>query len=339
MRNHTDPQVPSSAYGRAPAAAPRPVPVQQTLEVQEILSLDPDIDLDMFVPETAAPEIRSVRVSIPDRMAPLPPPASPVAVDDATGQTAGSTHEPVLLGTWTEPESRRSSRAVLVVSAVLALLLLAALVLVMPDHRTPSSASLPEASTPVVPAPAAQVSGDEGTTLVPPLTDDDPPPDAGATTVEPEASQSSAPFVPAAGLVAAGWLKVDAPIDVDVAIDGVVIGSSRSARTMLEAGSHQLTFRNASLGYQRTERVTIETGQIHTIRLIIPGGTVSVNARPWANVSIDGTAIGETPLGNVAVSAGEHAVVFSHPQLGERRVDTVVRTGEHVRLNADLTAR
>jgi hypothetical protein len=140
------------------------------------------------------------------------------------------------------------------------------------------------------------------------------------------------------GLVAAGWLRVDAPIELDIELDGVVIGSSRSDRTMLEAGVRVLTFVNERLGYRTTERVSITGGQVRTLQVSVPGGMVSVNAQPWASVSVDGEPIGDTPLGNVAVAAGDHEVVFSHPRLGERRVVTLVRVGEHKRLNVDLAA-
>jgi serine/threonine-protein kinase len=58
-----------------------------------------------------------------------------------------------------------------------------------------------------------------------------------------------------------------------------------------------------------------------------PNGSVSLNARPWAQVWIDGAPVGETPLVNMAVPLGEHEVVFRHPQLGERRQKAIVRAG------------
>jgi PEGA domain-containing protein len=42
-------------------------------------------------------------------------------------------------------------------------------------------------------------------------------------------------------------------------------------------------------------------------------------------VWIDGTAYGETPLGNLSIVPGEHEIVFRHPQLGERREKIIVR--------------
>jgi PEGA domain len=57
---------------------------------------------------------------------------------------------------------------------------------------------------------------------------------------------------------------------------------------------------------------------------------------PWAQVWIDGNAVGETPLANLSVPAGEHDIVFRHPQFGERREKTIVKSGALTRVSATL---
>jgi len=54
---------------------------------------------------------------------------------------------------------------------------------------------------------------------------------------------------------------------------------------------------------------------------------VSANARPWADVAIDGKSGGQTPISNLQVPIGVHEVVFRHPRLGERRQTVVVKAG------------
>jgi serine/threonine-protein kinase len=66
---------------------------------------------------------------------------------------------------------------------------------------------------------------------------------------------------------------------------------------------------------------------------------VSINAVPWAEVFIDGTRVGETPLANVQQTLGPHEVVFRHPQLGERRVNTVITLKETNRISVDMRQR
>ena len=64
---------------------------------------------------------------------------------------------------------------------------------------------------------------------------------------------------------------------------------------------------------------------------------LSANARPWADVLIDGISVGQTPIANLAVPIGTHQVVFRHPQLGERRESVVVGVKGPNRIAVDLT--
>jgi hypothetical protein len=64
---------------------------------------------------------------------------------------------------------------------------------------------------------------------------------------------------------------------------------------------------------------------------------VSINAVPWAQVSIDGNSVGETPLGNVALPVGEHQITFRHPQLGERVQKVIVKANAATRVSAVFT--
>jgi hypothetical protein len=79
------------------------------------------------------------------------------------------------------------------------------------------------------------------------------------------------------------------------------------------------------IGYRVRREVEITPGQIAALSIAIPNGRLNINATPWASVWIDGTAYGETPLGNLSIAPGEHEIVFRHPQLGERRERTIVR--------------
>jgi hypothetical protein len=63
---------------------------------------------------------------------------------------------------------------------------------------------------------------------------------------------------------------------------------------------------------------------------------VNFNASPWAEVWIGERRIGETPLANVSVPAGQHEVVFRHPQLGEKRHDLRVSPGGRIRLSVAM---
>lgn len=66
-------------------------------------------------------------------------------------------------------------------------------------------------------------------------------------------------------------------------------------------------------------------------------GTLVLEATPWAEVTVDGRRVGETPLANVPVPPGLHTLVFKNPETGKsvRRVVTVY-PGQRVSAKVDL---
>ena len=134
-----------------------------------------------------------------------------------------------------------------------------------------------------------------------------------------------------------GWLSLSAPFDVEITENGDVIGASRATRIMLAAGRHDVVLANRSLGYQETKRIDVVAGRTTTVRVEPPQASMSVNARPWAEIVMDGTSIGQTPIANLQVSVGSHELVFRNPQLGERRQTVIVTAHGPNRIAADLT--
>ncbi|MEO7891202.1 MAG: hypothetical protein ABIW19_14480 [Vicinamibacterales bacterium] len=65
-------------------------------------------------------------------------------------------------------------------------------------------------------------------------------------------------------------------------------------------------------------------------------GRLSINAKPWADVWVDGQLVGTTPLANLRVPVGGHEVLWRHPQLGERRATVHVGTDTPARSAVDL---
>jgi hypothetical protein len=141
---------------------------------------------------------------------------------------------------------------------------------------------------------------------------------------------------PAAGPVA-GWLAVTAPFDVQILEDNAVVGTGNAAKIMLPAGRHSLSIVNQSLEYQETRTADVPPGKTATIRVEPPKVSVNVNARPWADVTIDGANAGQTPIANLALGIGTHEVVFRHPQFGEQRQTVVLKTHGPNRIAVDLT--
>jgi PEGA domain len=134
-----------------------------------------------------------------------------------------------------------------------------------------------------------------------------------------------------------GWLSVSSPFDVEVAENNDVIGASRASRIMLAAGRHDVVLTNRSLGYQEARKIEVIAGKTTTLRIEPPHVSISVNARPWADVLLDGASIGQTPIANLLVSVGSHELVFRNPQLGERTQTVLVTATGPNRIATDLT--
>ena len=133
-----------------------------------------------------------------------------------------------------------------------------------------------------------------------------------------------------------GWLSIAAPFDVEVAENEDVIGTSGASRIMLAAGRHQVVLANRTLGYQEARTIDVAAGKTVAIQIEAPKASLSVNARPWADITLDGNSVGQTPIANLVISIGSHEVVFKHPQFGERRQTVVVTAKGPNRIAVDL---
>jgi hypothetical protein len=144
---------------------------------------------------------------------------------------------------------------------------------------------------------------------------------------------------PQGGANVSGWIAIAAPADLQIFEGGRLVGSSRSDRIMVAVGRHDLEFVNEALGYRSTRSVDVSAGQVASVKPDWPKGSMAVNALPWAEVSIDGERIGETPIGSVSVPIGTHEIVFRHPDLGEKRTTATVTTGAATRVSMDMRAK
>jgi hypothetical protein len=136
---------------------------------------------------------------------------------------------------------------------------------------------------------------------------------------------------------AAGWLMLEAPFELEVREGGRVVGTTRSDRLMLPVGSHELDLRNDALEFNTIRTVSIAPGKTSTLSVVSPIGKLSINAVPWAEVSVDGRSLGTTPLGNVSVPIGTHEILWRHPQFGERRQTVTIKSQSPTRVGMDLT--
>jgi hypothetical protein len=141
------------------------------------------------------------------------------------------------------------------------------------------------------------------------------------------------------GTASWGWISVSAPFAVQVLEGGRVVGTSEIERIMLSPGNHQLDFVSDTFGFRQSQRVTIAAGRGAPVSLTIPRVSMNINALPWAEVYVDGSRIGDTPLANVMQTLGDHEIVFRHPQLGEKRQVTRVTLSDSLRVSVDMRSK
>jgi hypothetical protein len=177
----------------------------------------------------------------------------------------------------------------------------------------PSTATSAPAPTPP-PAPAAE-----------------PPAPRPAPAIESKPAAAQAPLT-----LTRGWLTVETPFEMQIFEGNTLLGTTKSERLSLLAGQHELRLVNSPLNFETTINVEIPPGVGITTRLATPNGTLSLNALPWANVSLDGKSLGTTPIMNLSVPVGSHEITWRHPQLGERRQLVVVTARGPVTVVTDL---
>jgi hypothetical protein len=136
-----------------------------------------------------------------------------------------------------------------------------------------------------------------------------------------------------------GWLAPRAGTQLHILERGRLIGTTESDRLLLPVGNHELEFVADALGFRARRTITISAGQTTTIAVSLPQAAVNLNAVPWADVSIDGKDIGQTPIANLMLPIGAHQVVFRHPQLGEKQATVNVSLQEAARVAVDMRAK
>lgn len=145
-----------------------------------------------------------------------------------------------------------------------------------------------------------------------------------------------APASTAAAGPISGWLSVKAPVTIEIHENGQLIGTTDADRVMMAAGRHQIELVNDTLGYKSDRTVQIPPGKVLPLNIDLPQGVVNLNALPWAEVFVDGKSVGETPIGNLALTIGPHEIVFRNPDLGEKRQAVSVTLNGPVRLSVNM---
>jgi hypothetical protein len=167
----------------------------------------------------------------------------------------------------------------------------------------------------------------QGRLLVTPARTDTPPAAAAGERAE----------RPARAAAGTGFVTIESPIVLRVVRNGDFIGTSEDGRLTLPVGNQVIGLENESVGFRDVRTVEVVAGKPTAIVVTPPNGAISINARPWAEVFVDGARVGETPVSQLSLPVGIHEIVFRHPEFGERRQSVVVKIGATGRAFTDFT--
>lgn len=138
---------------------------------------------------------------------------------------------------------------------------------------------------------------------------------------------------PAAAAARFGGFTIRAPFELQIFQGDRLLGTT-AGPIAIPAGSHTLDLVNDELGFRARRTVTVLGGQMASVAIPVPNGRININAVPWADVWIDGTSAGQTPLANLELAIGRHEIIFRHPQFGERTETVVVKVDGITRVSA-----
>jgi tRNA A-37 threonylcarbamoyl transferase component Bud32/outer membrane biosynthesis protein TonB len=161
----------------------------------------------------------------------------------------------------------------------------------------------PAETTPVATEPQPRPAE---TTLV--ATEPQPRPATAQKTAAPEPEEA-----PTRVKVRKGWLSVTATPSAEIYINGAFRGMTPPALNVeLPRGSHRLECRMAGyISYTETVHITADELSSRNIVLKKPRGWLSMSTTAGAEVSVDGSFVGVTPLGKaLKLDAGTHQVTL-----------------------------
>ena len=125
-------------------------------------------------------------------------------------------------------------------------------------------------------------------------------------------------------------------------MDGTKVGVSPLKPLSLRPGVHAIRLthpdydpyqREVSISPADTTKLQLDFTSVGIPRL----GTLQLLIVPWAEVEVDGTKVGVSPLKPLSLPAGVHAIKLTHPDYRPYQRTVTIRRGETTKLQVDLT--
>jgi hypothetical protein len=130
-----------------------------------------------------------------------------------------------------------------------------------------------------------------------------------------EAGQTTELDVP----VYAGWASVLSPVQLDILLDGKLVGSTEIEKLMLRPGKHTLELINESLGYRGSVEVRVRPGATTSVS-VVPKTPVTIEAPEGTELSINGENMGTLPNAGLQVPLGTAEFVMRYKDEERRQV-------------------
>ena len=121
-----------------------------------------------------------------------------------------------------------------------------------------------------------------------------------------------------------GFVTVYAPFDVTISEGGRVLRADDHQLIMLAPGAHELRVSNRALAYEAVRRIVVKPGESTNLQLTPDPSTLTVTASEPAEVWVDGTRVGDTPLTASPIPLGTHELVVKRAAGGERHFTVTI---------------
>ncbi len=133
-----------------------------------------------------------------------------------------------------------------------------------------------------------------------------------------------------------GWLHVSSSVELELSEQGKGLRLDESNQVLLPPGMHDLRFENRRFAFSATRQIEVRPGDTTSIVVDPPASKLSITASTPAEVVVDGTLVGGTPLTDFALQVGTREIVVRNASGGERR-STVTVTVDPLTMHVDFT--
>jgi hypothetical protein len=133
--------------------------------------------------------------------------------------------------------------------------------------------------------------------------------------------------------ITAGFLSLSSRIPLEIYEGTRKLGTSDGGHLLLAPGSYKIRLVNTRYGFEDVVDVNIRPGEVTTLPVMLPEGSLLVSTEPGSEIFVEGQLAGTAPLGTLQVPIGSREILVRHSRFGERREAVDIRQGKRVELS------